>query len=264
VYITEDDCTTEVTSWVVPVKIFKAPVTFIDTVNHKNLATKLKDEPSICTSHFVLVVDQSKSMKTSDVEGFRTRSDAVFATVALDYIGQQLDNRNDSNAQFTDAVTLIEMNQHATVVFEREPCTNVLFNQLLARKEMVSPHDHGMFRSALNKAEQVLEKDLGNTSCTLVLMFLSDGKPSDYLYEPTYDAAEHMFRIAQKFGGQLTVETMGFAKKGADFSVMEQMAHRANEGGAVGHFTAVDLMGEALSSTVRNISSTMSATRQMC
>lgn len=58
-------------------------------------------------------------MRTRDVNGFRSRSDAAYGTLALDFIAQQLYQRGDEFS--VDAVTVIEMNDTGSVLFEKEP-----------------------------------------------------------------------------------------------------------------------------------------------
>eukprot|EP00798_Chlamydomonas_sp_ICE-L_P008943 gene8943-12780_t len=121
VYITDDTGRVEITSWALPVEIFEAPVSSGDIDVHEESARKLRTAPHLCTSHIV-------SMKKCDVADHKTRSDAVFGTIALDLIGHQIDH---ADTTLTDAVTLIEMRDYARTVFEREPLTNVLFNKML-------------------------------------------------------------------------------------------------------------------------------------
>lgn len=263
VYITEDDEVTEVTSYVLPVDIPMVQLSLTDYNSHRLLTKKLHEMPSICTSHIVVVIDQSASMKTCDVDNYKTRSDAVFGTLALDYIAKQIDNRKFSNANYTDAVTLIEMNDEATIVFGREPCTNVLFNKVVERKQTVNPRGHGMYRKTLDTVGSVMLPDRGNDSCTLVLLFLSDGVPSDFIVDPWYCAGQHMSELCRQFGPQLSVYTLGFAKRGSDFTVLQTMVQSAKDSGCASAFTFVDTSGNGLSTTIANLSDTMSATRRL-
>lgn len=262
VYITEDDEVTEVTSYVRPLEITKAVVTKKDELAHQALIRRFQSNPNMITSHTVVVIDQSASMRTCDVDNYKTRSDAVFASVAVDYIAHQIDNRHLSNVQYTDVMTLIEMNETSQVIFEREPCTNVLYNKVLFRKEIVRPRSHGMFKGALDLALEVLMEGGSHSSCPLQLMFLSDGRPSDCIHDPEYDAGQQIFDLCTYLKSRLTVVTLGFAKSGSDFTVLERMAECATIAGSQGSFKAVDLRGNDLSSTVENLSNTMSQTRQ--
>ena len=58
-------------------------------------------------------------MRACDVNGFRSRSDAAYGTLALDYVAEQLYQQGDEF--FVDAVTIVEMNDMGTVVIEKEP-----------------------------------------------------------------------------------------------------------------------------------------------
>eukprot|EP00798_Chlamydomonas_sp_ICE-L_P013529 gene13529-19397_t len=181
VYVTDDTSRVEVTSWVLPVEISEVPTTSGDIGVHEESARKLRTSPHLCTSHIVLVVDQSGSMRTCDVVDHKTRSDAVYGTIALDLIGRQIDQ---ADTALTDAVTLIEMRDGATTVFEREPLTNTPEGQIshsphTRRKNASKPSSHGHYIPALEKAARVLSKDAGNKQCALLLLFLSDGRPSD-------------------------------------------------------------------------------------
>ncbi len=269
VYITEHDEITEVTSYVLPMEIPPIAVTREDEQAHTALTEKMNETPSLCTSHFVIVIDQSGSMRKCDVDNYKTRSDAVYATIALDYIGQQIDHREKSNCKYTDAVTLIEMkNETAEIVFQREPCTNILYNKVLRRQKTTTPQGHGMFFNGLDLAKQVMMPDKeDNGSCTLMLFFLSDGCPSDGHVRGGryYNPSQHMFQITTEFGPQLTVFTLGFGKSVMNqFEPLKSMASRACDAGAHGYFHHVNTSGNDLSTIVGRVSDTMSATRQMC
>lgn len=263
VYITESDQSTEVTSYALPIEVHPVALTLQDHFYHNELARKMKAMPSICTSHIVVVIDQSSSMRTCDVDNYKTRSDAVYATMALDYLGKQIDQRHFSNANYTDAMTLIEMHEYSSIIFEREPCTNVLYNKFVDRKSSVKPSGHGMFLDALYSAGRALRPDKGNDSCTLMIMFLSDGKPSDHIPNPANEIGQMVFKICSEFGPQLSVHTLGFAQRGSDFTVLEHMAEQARNAGCKGNFELVDTRGNALSASITSLSDSMSATRKM-
>ena len=58
-------------------------------------------------------------MSKCDVNGFRSRSDAAYGTLALDYIAEQLYQQGDEF--FVDAVTIIEMNDTGSLLVQKEP-----------------------------------------------------------------------------------------------------------------------------------------------
>jgi hypothetical protein len=77
-------------------------------------------------------------MRTCDVVDFKTRSEAVYGTIALDLLGKRLDS---GQVRPTDVVSVIEMNDEASLLLEREPMTNVLYNKLVDRRLQARPHE---------------------------------------------------------------------------------------------------------------------------
>eukprot|EP00808_Paulinella_micropora_P015083 g20981.t1 len=135
VYITDESSTKETTSCVLPMDIPEAPVNQQDVDLHSLIGEALSLHPTKTRSQ-VLVVDQSGSLRTCDVEDFKNRSQAVYGTIALDIVANQLDS---GQATGTDAVSLVEMNQEGTVVLQRQPLTNVLYNWLVRRRLEAKP-----------------------------------------------------------------------------------------------------------------------------
>ncbi len=82
-----------------------------------------------CTTHSVIIIDQSGSMKKCDVNGFRSRSDAAYGTLALDYIAEQL-HQQDGDEFFVDAVTIIEMNCTGSLFVHKEPMVSLFRDYL--------------------------------------------------------------------------------------------------------------------------------------
>ena len=78
------------------------------------------------TSHIVLIIDQSSSMRrNADVPGHRNRSQAAFYTIANSLLAEPLKNGEFS---YTDLVTIIEMRDEAVKIFDQEPITWDLYN----------------------------------------------------------------------------------------------------------------------------------------
>ncbi|KAJ3061386.1 hypothetical protein HDU99_005579, partial [Rhizoclosmatium hyalinum] len=265
VYITDETSRREVTSYVLPIGIDRVPVSRDDNEMHAKWAATLKATPSMCTSHTVLVVDQSGSMRTSDVTDYRHRrvflSDAVFGTIALDLVGKSLDS---GLALPTNALSLIEFADTAVLTIDREPITNVLFNKLIDKRTEAKPRSHGNYQQALDLCDEILAVDEGNGACAILLLFLSDGKPSDQI--PFSNSHEEIFgsqvrQLSEKFKNQLTVGTIGFAGEGTDFKVLEHMAKQASAGGSVGLFQKSQASSVALSSAVSLLGSKLSQTQ---
>jgi hypothetical protein len=151
------------------------------------------------------------------------------------------------------------MNDEATVVFQREPLTNVLFNRMAERRLTARPCGHGNYLPALDAAEQLLAEDRKNNECALLLIFLSDGRPSDQGLDTPQRICDRMQALAQRFGQQLVVATIGFAGDGADFSLLRSMAFHATSGGAKGLFNLASSTN-LLSSTITTLVTALSAT----
>ncbi len=171
VFITGDDERTEVTSYVTPLFIPKAVISTLDFEAHEALTNKIKLEAKMATSHIVFVIDQSASMRTCDADNYRTRSDAVFASIALDFIAKLIDNE-----KVTNVITLIEMRNEADIAFEREPCTKVLYDKIFDRKRNARQLGQCMIRRAMRKVLKVFSKEQQNKGTNLTLIFISDEK----------------------------------------------------------------------------------------
>ena len=173
VYITDSSCTREITSYVQAFNSRITPMIDIsaaDIRNHQILKEKLLNNKLLLSSHSVLVVDQSASMKNRDVTDYKNRSEAVYSSIALDYIAARLDQ---GLIEGTDIVTLIEMKDESNIVFDREPITNVLYNMVLQRQQDSSPSNHGNYLNALSLVEIVIEPELENPNCAVSVLFLS-------------------------------------------------------------------------------------------
>ena len=226
VYITDHTSRVEITSYPLPLDIAKVRLTEEELQRHTKALASIKASPQSIKSHTVLVVDQSGSMKESDVPDFRSRSDAVYGALALDFVEAQLEGKA-AGPPSLDIVSLIEMRSDANVIFEAQPLDWILFNALLDRRKTAKPKSHGNYAPSLLKAKELLQK-FSHGSCALVLFFLSDGKPSDGVSAGPGSVAEKhvtmmkglVSKMAEQHGRRLTVGTVGFAKN-EDFSVLE-------------------------------------------
>ena len=82
----------------------------------------------------------------------------MFYWPCLEYIAEQLHPREEQDAKIIilDAVSVIEMNNTETVVFEREPMDWVFFNQLLDRQVEATPNSQGNYYEALSVADAII------------------------------------------------------------------------------------------------------------
>ena len=121
---------------------FTRPVRIEKSKDHENLGiagshevvtTHVQNHPALWTSHTVIIVDMSGSMREDDVNGARCRSDGVWTTLARNFCRAQLE---DQSSSLYDVVSIIVMGQTANVVVRCEPLTWVLYNKLVDFREV--------------------------------------------------------------------------------------------------------------------------------
>ncbi len=223
----------------------------------------------MCATHSIIIIDQSGSMKTcSDVNCFCSRSDALYGTLALDYIAKQLYQMGDEVS--VDAVTIIEMKDEGTLFVNKEPLDWILFNKVLDRISTARPKSHGNYVNSLALVENII-----NHECALfsklypddmpdfMLVLISDGKPSDSLPEftVTEQGINIVTRIARTLTSKLTFIGMGVGASGSDFEQLQVLVDTGIECGAKGQFNHVGLNPATLSATFSLIATSMTMTR---
>ena len=102
-------------------------------LSHGSITEQVQTKKGQWTSHTVLVVDMSGSMRDDDVDGARCRADGVWTTLARDFVKGQLENKTCS---VYDLVSVVVMRSTASVVIEYEPITYVLYNKLVKFREV--------------------------------------------------------------------------------------------------------------------------------
>lgn len=194
---------------------------------------RLKENPSKIRSHTVFIVDKSASMKQSDMNGHKTRFRGVYFAMAEDYVAPQLAPPSTGilggpSCSYEDVVTVIEMRNDATVVIDQEPVSWILYNRLVAQSKVQDARFHGVYNKSLEKAHQILR--LCPANCAPLLVFLSDGKPSDATCAPKGrggDAVASIYRtmteISCTLGPRLIFVAHGFGNKFTNFEVLQEM-----------------------------------------
>ena len=239
-----------------------------DAAENARAHAAVRARSGIWTSHTVVVVDQSGSMRKIDTADGSTRSDAVWVTLA-EWVSDQL---TSGAAKQTDVVSVIGMNADSTLLVDRHPFNWVLYNTLIEFLRTAMPASDGNYIPALNMAETCL---LANThgSCALLLLFLSDGKPSDkpgkgydissYEYKLARDQrfSGAIGRLASRFGRRLTVGTIGFGPPEEDFSVLRSLASASTLYNSTGVFQKPELTVHSLRMALSTLSSTLTATK---
>lgn len=168
-------------------RVDTVPITAKTQSKHNELVRVLRDEPHLITGHTWVIVDQSGSMRNSDVQGFETRSHAAYRCLGVDFIKQQLTSRDPDQADlFAEAVSVIEMRDGGDILLTRVPVDWILYNHLVDRPTKSRPYSHGNYNQSLLLASKLIfqehsmllkdgmsQDDMPNFS----LVFLSDGRP---------------------------------------------------------------------------------------
>lgn len=103
IFISDDSLRREVTA-------FPSPLSFAEIDDdalaaHDKARRVLELKPELCNSHTVLVVDNSGSMSTHDINLHRDRQTAAYTVTALEFVAEQLFNGTANNS---DVVSLVE------------------------------------------------------------------------------------------------------------------------------------------------------------
>jgi len=252
VFVTDETGRYEITSWPVPgagLDVELVKITPEIQRAHNNACHLLKDELSSWTSHTVVVVDQSGSMRKMDVAGGATRSDAVWLTLALEFVSLQLETQQ---ATSFDVISIVGMNADCTVLIDKQPTDWLLYNRIIGLLRSAEPKSLGNYLPAFEEAERLLCSNT-NGNCALTLLFLSDGKPSDeFRREHGWGGLSYGEKMAQlmrpridnlvsMFGRRLVVYTIGFAGPAENFEILRDIASRPSAFGSVGKFQAPSL-----------------------
>lgn len=267
-YITDNSCRKEITCYKKAIQIEPATITQKMIDNHKEAERILREDPHLCTTHSIIIIDQSGSMRTCDVNGFRSRSDAAYGTLALDYIAEQLYQQGGGDELFIDAVTIIEMNDTGSLFLHKEPLDWILFNKVLERLSTAKPKSHGNYVEALEFAEDIIKGELSSFKDldaddipAFMLLFLSDGKPSDKLPDHQTRRLQSITRLAQKLKSKLTFYGMGIGSSGSDFEQLQLLVNTAEVYGSEGQFNHAGLNPASLSTSFSSIATSMTTTR---
>jgi hypothetical protein len=166
VYITDETCRHEITSWRID--------------DESTILAVPKFLGGTCvSSHTVLIVDSSGSMRSNDVPGYVTRTQAVYEAVLRDFVQPQLELSERSTAVGKAVVTLISMGERAEVLLERAAIDADLLHFFRAQASSRA-RSHGNYLPALQLAKRVLLPDL-KRQVQLFVVVLSDGAPSDHI-----------------------------------------------------------------------------------
>ena len=133
------------------------------------------------------------------------------------------------------------------------------------QRQSIRPKSHGNYIPCLEVAERYLNYN-DRDSCSKLLLFLSDGRPSDKSEKcsknKTISAKTRILNcvenMARKLGPQLSIRTIGIGSAD-NFEVLEAMSNAGKEYGTEGNFLLPSLstcnLGAAISSVATSLTS---------
>lgn len=268
VVITDDYCQREITSYNKAIDIEQATITQQMLDNHNEAVRILREDPHMCTTHSIIIIDQGSSMSSHDVNCFKTRSDASYGTFALDFIAEQLYQMGDELS--VDAVTIIEMRSEGSLFVNKEPLDWILFNKVLGRVSTSRPpcYDDANYSKSLEFAEDIVNRELAlfadldaDDIPAFMVLFISDANPVDSCTWDKDIQCATVARIASKLKSKLTFFAMGVGLGVFSFDHMQALVNKAKEYGAEADFNHAGLNLATLSSTFSSIATSMTTTR---
>ncbi|KAL7544470.1 hypothetical protein ACHAWF_007852 [Thalassiosira exigua] len=130
------------------------------------------------------------------------------------------------------------------------------------------PRSHGSYVESLEFTEDLIRgelesfKDLDEDDIpAFMLVFISDGKPSDKLPEHKQRRESAVLRLALELKSKLTFFGMGIGASGSDFQQLELLVKTAEEWGAEGQFIHAGLNPASLSTSLSSMATSMTTTR---
>ena len=239
--------------------------------------------------HAVLIVDSSGSMRTPDVSGYKSRTEAVYDCLVKDFVREQV----KSGAAKDVVVSLISMGDDAALLIDKQPLDESLIPELqkLGHRRAAG---HGNYIPALDRALDVMTEDAPNRASVL-LLFFSDGAPSDQrlmqcehgmtIFEVDRKAdplmqhrtkasawacrtglqtkvknecLNRVKRIGQVFGrDKVILRTLAFGPSNEDFRLLDEMAKALPRG----EFQKLGLNPDNLRTAFSSLSSSMTELR---
>ena len=159
-------------------------------------------------------------MRNTDATNSITRSDLVWLSLAIDYIGKRL---LTGEATSKDFLSLVELGGDQEYLLRYQPIDWILYNRIIDFLRGHHPCDEGNYLPAIDKAQHLLSYNRSG-KCALHLIFLTDGAPSDFSGNQLmskYKSCNRIASLARRFGSRLTVG--GFCVGKGKFSTLEEM-----------------------------------------
>ena len=215
-------------------------------------------------SNTVIVVDTSGSMRRGDVWDTKTRLDAVWQSVALDFLANRLEN---GEAGLLDVVSIISLGDSSEILIKEHPTSWVLYNKIIEiyGTKSVAPRGHGHYIPSLDVAEELLTAN-SNSSCAMGLCFISDGKPSDHTQlavnkdDVSSLICDRVATLAKKFGRRLQFDAVGIGSSD-NFDTLQDMVETAKDYGAKANFLLPSMSSSSLGDMLQSFATSITSTQ---
>jgi len=126
VYIKNDVSGEEVTSYALPIVLDKVNISQAIQKQHDKALLDIEYYKKQWKSNTVIVVDTSGSMRNCDVWDTKTRLDAVWLSLALDFVAQRIESEG---AGEWDVVSIVSLGPAGEIILKEQPTTWVLYNK---------------------------------------------------------------------------------------------------------------------------------------
>eukprot|EP00536_Pseudo-nitzschia_multiseries_P006283 jgi/Psemu1/192727/e_gw1.131.23.1 len=259
VYIVDKRRKREITCYAQRLKLKKVPISSAEQRELDLAKTMLKLAPALWKSNTVLVVDTSGSMRESDVWGARSRLDAVWICIALDFVAHRIES---GSAGLHDVISVVLLGETASVLVKTQPTSWALYNMIvdLYTRGSVMARSHGYYIPSLETAERILTINK-TASCALALCFLSDGRPSDGAAAARDSILERVASLGMRFGRRLTLTTIGMGEDSNEFEMLHKMADTARDYGVQSCFMLPSMTTSALGVSLTSTATTITQTQ---
>lgn len=196
-----------------------------------------------------------------------SRNSALFDCLHCQFFPQQEANDHDA----TDVYSMIAFSDESRIVYLHEPLSSAKEKSISAAFDR--PESRGFYLPTLEVLGQVLDLPLSLTAAATMVLFLSDGKPSDALPRGKEDAATKLASFIVRpalaaMGRSLdsanlgksifSFHSMGFGPL-TEFGVLKSMAEAIPNGMGTFHVAALNI--KDLKKTLSSFSSSITESR---
>ena len=245
----------EVTCYASSIKLKKVPISRRVEADYAKAKTDLADHAT-WKSNTVVVVDVSGSMKNGDVWGARSRLQALWLSIALDFIAHRIESGEGGP---NDVVSFLLMGEEAKLLIKEEPTTWKLYNKIVSMYNNIGlARGHGNYVPSLKLVAELLTKN-GSSSCALALSWFSDGRPSDQGIdkEMILPAVES---LAERFGRRLSFSAIAIGHDQDEFAMLQSMVDTAKDFGVQASFVLPSMttsgIGVSVTATATSLTKT--------